>query len=265
MATLTGELGSVKWLTTLADSAGGQQVQGTAVAEVRSWTVDYTKDAIEDTAMGDGARTYISGLTSWSGTMECLFNTSQAGLAIFDPSVDSTLLVQFITDTTTAGTSYQGGGSGGGASVPKTIGVGDASNKVDLGKGSSNASGEIAYLRGEKGRGTSAADFRPGGFAGKRYRAYGGSAYVVGEQGPELFMPEVPGQVVTNDDAASMGAPLNVSFNVSAMDSTNMQDMLTSQRGNIITMIREAANSHGSGFLEEVDTSTYDEGAGGSI
>ena len=108
MQTLTGELGSVKWLTTLADSAGGQQVQGTAVAEVRSWTVDYTKDAIEDTAMGDGARTYISGLTSWSGTMECLFNTSQAGLAIFDPSIDSTLLVQFITDTTTAGTSYQG-------------------------------------------------------------------------------------------------------------------------------------------------------------
>ena len=87
----------------------------------------------------------------------------------------------------------------------------------------------------------------------------------MGEQGPELFMPEVPGQVVTNDNATAMGASTNVSFNVSAIDSTNMQDMLTSQRGNIITMIREAANSHGSGFLEQVDTSAYDEDAGGSI
>ena len=163
-----------------------------------------------------------------------------------------------------AGTSYQGGGGGGGADVPKSVSVGKASDRVDLGK-NANAAGELAYLRGEAGRGTSAADFRPGGFAGKRYRAYGGSAYVVGEQGPELFMPEVPGQVVTNDNATAMGASTNVSFNVSAIDSTNMQDMLTSQRGNIITMIREAANSHGSGFLEQVDTSAYDEDAGGSI
>ena len=60
-----------------------------------------------------------------------------------------------------------------------------------------------------------------------------------------------------------MGAPVNVNFSVSAIDCTNMQDMLTTQRGSIISMIREAANSHGSGFLENVDVSTYDEG--GSI
>ena len=41
--------------------------------------------------------------------------------------------------------------------------------------------GELAYLRGEKGVGTSSADYRPGAFAGKRYRAAGGAAYVVGE------------------------------------------------------------------------------------
>ena len=78
-------------------------------------------------------------------------------------------------------------------------------------------------------------------------------------------MPETPGQIVTNDNAAAMGAPVNVSFQVSAIDSSNMQDMLTSQRGNIISMIREAANTHGSGFLEEVDVDSYNPGAGGSI
>ena len=157
-----------------------------------------------------------------------------------------------------AGTSYSGGGSAGGSSMPKAVNAGEKSNKVDVSK-SGNTSGELAYLRGEKGIGTSASDFRPGAFAGKRYRAAGGTAYVVGEQGPELFLPEVPGQVVSNDNAASMGAPMNVSFQVSAIDSTNMQDMLTTQRGNIISMIREAANSHGTGFLENVDVSTYQE------
>ena len=163
-----------------------------------------------------------------------------------------------------AGTSYQGGSSGIGSSAPKSIGIGERSSKVDLGR-SGNASGELAYLRGERGVGSSASDFRPGAFAGKRYRAAGGTAYVVGEQGPELFMPETPGQIVTNDNAAAMGAPVNVSFQVSAIDSSNMQDMLTSQRGNIISMIREAANTHGSGFLEEVDVDSYNPGAGGSI
>ena len=160
-----------------------------------------------------------------------------------------------------AGTSYQGG-SASAASVPKSIEIGERSNKVDVAQ-SGAASSELAYLRGEAGRGRSASDFKPGGFMGNRYRAYGGSAYVVGEQGPEIFTPEVPGRLITNDNIASMGTPVSVSFNVSAIDSTNMQDMLTTQRGNIISMIREAANSHGSGFLEEVDVSTYAQETGG--
>jgi hypothetical protein len=163
-----------------------------------------------------------------------------------------------------SGTSYQGGGSGSAGAMPSKVSVGERSNKVDLGK-SAGGGGELAYLRGEKGIGSSASDFRPGAFAGKRYRAAGGTAYVVGEQGPELFLPEVPGQIVPNDRAGSMGAPMNVSFQVSAIDSTNMQDMLTTQRGNIISMIREAANSHGTGFLEGVDTSTYDAASGGGV
>ena len=58
-------------------------------------------------------------------------------------------------------------------------------------------------------------------------------------------------------------APTNVSFNINAIDASGVEDMLVAQRGNIIGMIRQAANSYGQDFVEEVDTSTYTPSAGG--
>ena len=101
MATLTGENGTVKFGT---DSAGSF----TAVAEVRSWTVEHTKDVIEDTVMGDAARTYKNGLHSWTGSMEVLYDTAQDGdLTIMNPGDDSTLYVEFYP-VATSGEKYSG-------------------------------------------------------------------------------------------------------------------------------------------------------------
>ena len=152
-----------------------------------------------------------------------------------------------------AGTSYDGGGAGGvGGGMPKSVNVGDRGNKVDVAR-SGNAGGELAYLRGERGTGTSSADFKPS--FGGRYRAAGGTAYMVGEQGPELFVPETPGRIMEQEDSApNMGGVVNANFTIQAIDATNMQETLTSQRGNIIGMIREAANASGETFLETVDT-----------
>lgn len=101
MATLTGENGTVKFGT---DSAGSF----TAVAEVRSWTVEHTKDVIEDTVMGDAARTYKNGLHSWTGSMEVLYDTTQDGdLTIMNPGDDSTLYVEFYP-VATSGEKYSG-------------------------------------------------------------------------------------------------------------------------------------------------------------
>jgi hypothetical protein len=47
-----------------------------------------------------------------------------------------------------------------------------------------------------------------------------------------------------------------VNFTVSAIDATSFNDMLADQRGNIISIIREAANSYGQPFLEGVNTIT---------
>jgi len=63
MAQIAGTAGSVYTTTT-----------GTAVAEVsgiKSWTLDYVMDALETTDFGDsGKRTYIPGLSGWSGSFE---------------------------------------------------------------------------------------------------------------------------------------------------------------------------------------------------
>ncbi len=61
MATHKGSEGVVKFSTN-------------AVAEVRSYSIESTADTLEDTTMGDSARTYLPSLTSWSGSLDCLWD-----------------------------------------------------------------------------------------------------------------------------------------------------------------------------------------------
>ena len=149
-----------------------------------------------------------------------------------------------------AGTSYQGG-SKNISSGPSSISMGERSNTVDLAKGN-NAGGELAYMRGEQGRGT-IENFRPAFSGYKMNRAGGG--YVVGEQGPELFMPQVPGEILPSGKTPA--GTTNVNFSINAVDATGVEDLLVRQKGHIIGMIREAANEHGELFLETIDTGAY--------
>ena len=159
-----------------------------------------------------------------------------------------------------SGLSYQGGGSTPSAGAPTSITAGSRRSSVDLAN-SQSARGELAYFRGESGSG-GPESFKPA-FSGYKNRAEGGNtAYMVGEQGPELFVPERPGRIVANDDV-SMGAPTNVSFNINTVDSSGVEDLLVAQRGNIIGMIRQAANSYGQDFVEDVDTSVFTQSSGG--
>ena len=150
---------------------------------------------------------------------------------------------------------YQGGGGKGvgGGGTPSKLTMGSRSNKVDVAGGS--AGGELSYLRGGRGIGSNASDFsRRGAFTGAKYRAVGGAAYVVGEQGPEVIVPEAPGRIIPNDELGAGGVPISATFNINTIDAANMEETLVSQRGNIINMIREAANNQGETFLEGLDT-----------
>ena len=149
-----------------------------------------------------------------------------------------------------AGTSYNGGGSSGGSNIPSSVSVGQRKSSVDMAK-SQGGGGELAYFRGGKGVG-GPENFTPA-FAGYRNRAEGGNtAFMVGEQGPELFVPEKPGRVVPNDDIQA-ATPINANINISAVDAAGVEDVLMNQRGNIISMIREAANAQGNTFLEDIN------------
>ena len=150
--------------------------------------------------------------------------------------------------STIAGTSFQGGGSI--SSAPSSVEVGKRKNVVDLAKGQ-NAAGELAYARGASGAGNMT-NFRPA-FSGYKHRADGG--YVVGEQGPELFMPQVPGTIIPAGETEEIAAqsPVNVNFTIQTIDSQNMEEALMTQRASIISMIREAANANGEDFLQSVD------------
>ena len=156
-----------------------------------------------------------------------------------------------------AGTSFEGGGGGSaGAGTPTSVSLGERRTSVDTAT-SQSATGELAYLRGAQGVG-GPENFRPtNAFAGMKYRANGGNTGVmVGEQGPELFVPDRPGRIVPSDEV-QQSTPTNVNFSINAIDAAGVEEVLVAQRGNIIGILREAANAHGQEFLESVDVSVY--------
>ena len=68
-------------------------------------------------------------------------------------------------------------------------------------------------------------------------------------------MPSQKVDIVPNDRLG--GGVQNVNFSINAVDAAGVEELLVNQRGNIIRMIREAANDTGERFLESVDTQTY--------
>ena len=144
----------------------------------------------------------------------------------------------------------------GGAAAPSTLSVGSRGSEVDVSKRANR--GELAYLRGQAGSG-SVSNFTPTtAAAGRRGYAVGSQGVVVGERGPEVISPSVPVNITPNDQIG--GAPMNVNFTIHAVDAAGLEQTIQSQRGNIIGMIREAANGYGEDFLEQVDIDTLDTG-----
>jgi predicted secreted protein len=68
MALLTGNNGVVK-----IDNASGTP---TAVASVRNFSVEITSDTIETSSMGSDSRTYLKGMSSFSGSADIYFDTA---------------------------------------------------------------------------------------------------------------------------------------------------------------------------------------------
>jgi len=85
---ITGNNGVVK-----IDDASGTL---TSIASVRSFSLEITSDTIETTTMGVDSRTYVKGLSSFSGTAEIYYDgdvfpvaNSGTDLAGFNPTLEA--------------------------------------------------------------------------------------------------------------------------------------------------------------------------------
>lgn len=158
-----------------------------------------------------------------------------------------------------SGTSYESTAGAKAVSTPSALSIGKRSDSVNLAAGpNANAGGEVGFLRGAQGTGSNASNFRTIGsaYGGELMRGYGNRGFVVGEKGPEVITPETP-ITVTPADSTSQAQSINASFNIQALDASGVQDILVSQKGNIIKMLREASNASGKSFMEDVNVNVY--------
>lgn len=74
-------------MATLTGNDGAVSVAGTNLAAVRNFSVDVVSDTIESTTMGNDTRQYLKGLSSYSGSADIYFDTTE-----FDDSTVSNAL-----------------------------------------------------------------------------------------------------------------------------------------------------------------------------
>ena len=61
-------------MATHKGSEGTVKVGSNAVAEIRSYSIEESADTLEDTSMGDSAKTYKPSLTSFSGSLDVFWD-----------------------------------------------------------------------------------------------------------------------------------------------------------------------------------------------
>ena len=66
---------------------------------------------------------------------------------------------------------------------------------------------------------------------------------IVGEKGPELFVPDTAGTIVPNNQLG--GNPVTVNFNINTVDARGFNELLVNSRGVIVNMINSAVNEKG--------------------
>ncbi len=71
-----------------------------------------------------------------------------------------------------------------------------------------------------------------------------GQPTIVGERGPEVFVPNSTGQIQQNARGTG-GGNVNVNFNIEAIDSNSFNDVLVENRGIITSIINNALNEKG--------------------
>ena len=85
-----------------------------------------------------------------------------------------------------------------------------------------------------------------GGFFASGGKTAANVPIVVGEAGPELFVPNTGGSIIPNDQlGAGMGDNINVTFNIQTIDATDFDTLLTTRQDLIIGLINRGLAERG--------------------
>lgn len=95
-------------MATHKGSEGLIKIGTDSIAEVKSYSLEESSDTVETTKMGDSARTHLSSLTSFSGSVDCFWDETdtngQVALA-----VGSTVTLLWYPEGATTGDTYYSG------------------------------------------------------------------------------------------------------------------------------------------------------------
>jgi lambda family phage tail tape measure protein len=106
---------------------------------------------------------------------------------------------------------------------------------------------------------SSAGNFLSGLFKADGGPVAGGQPYIVGEQGPEWFVPNGAGTIVPNGKSAgttsspgssdsgtvTSQAPININFSVRAMDARSFQSAMVQNKAVVVGIVNQALNMRG--------------------
>ena len=87
-------------------SDGTVHVGSDAIGEIRSWSLESTADTIEDSVMGDSARTYQVGLASWSASVDAYWDDDDPAQTAL--TAGASISLTLYPEGTSAGTKYTG-------------------------------------------------------------------------------------------------------------------------------------------------------------
>jgi len=104
------------------------------------------------------------------------------------------------------------------------------------------------------GGGSMAGGFSFGGSGGKTTARNGGAVqkdqpYMVGENGPEMFVPNSTGQITQSARGTGGGGATTVNFNITTVDAKGFDQLLVERRGTISRIINESVNEKGRGAV----------------
>ncbi len=95
-------------MATHKGSEGTVKIGSNAIAEVRTWSINQTADTIEDTTMGDSARTYQSSLNTWDGSVDVFWDETDTSGQVAC-TIGSTVTLNVYPEGATTGDTYFSG------------------------------------------------------------------------------------------------------------------------------------------------------------